>query len=426
MAEVEISDSDDENETGSRKSWQKQTDLTSLENKTLLAQTAQNSNTIKPKANDVDKLIKLNQFNSPRKNWDSPHQTVIKALENADIALLNTENQPFESNSDRVDQAKPLNSTLKRGQTFIIDKKTNERRVASSSDHPEANKNIVQCSNGGNEEKTTSEKQSFDFTNISPLRATQNIMLEITQGKFDPVNTKMLRTCSEPDLAKLNVETKQREEKRVNQCDDDDDLAIDDDDCVYFKKSAFKSGTLRLAVSLEKIINDDDDQEEMAHAISKSNENANNNSSKRDSSTATASSKKQNDDPNEIDDLSEVGEAMRSFLLGKKKRKTKKKSFCIEFLSLNKFYIYIYIHLFINKMKTQIKRGKDSASSRMSSPKQQMRARIREVQNVAYHLPRAINWCRLFQLANTKLSTTVLILSQNRLTATMKIATTFH
>ena len=173
-----------------RKSWQKETDLTPLENKTLLAQTIMPNGKMK------------NEESAPgsaRKAWDVPHDTIIKALENAEVRLLNTENKRFEETLKPLTDDEPK-FALKRGQTFIIDKKTN-RKLPVSSNHntllvdekpPEILGNI----------NSIDDVASMELI-ISPLKQTKSIILGVTLGKFDAMNTKMLRTCSEPDLTKL-------------------------------------------------------------------------------------------------------------------------------------------------------------------------------------------------------------------------------
>ena len=184
--------------------------------------------------------------NSARKAWDVPHDTIIKALENAELRLLNTENQRFEETlkaSSSSDESKV--SALKRGQTFIIDKKTN-RKLPVASQHntllvdekpPEVLGNI-------NSFEDVASMESI----IAPLK--QAIMLGLTLGKFDAMNTKMLRTCSEPDLTKLMTP---EEEKAPDSPKKAAETEPKDDHSLNKMNTCKMTGTMRCARSLEDL-----------------------------------------------------------------------------------------------------------------------------------------------------------------------------
>ena len=163
-------DSNKENVNSNRKSWSKETDLSQLENKTLLAETGQA--TTKKKQNIP--------IVSPRKAWDLPHQTIIKCFELADIS-------PPSSTS--------LGNNLKGSETFVIDKK-----LASSSSSGSSNLLVNE------KEPSFFEKMdAFESTNkthvdlifspekLATLKATKNLLLGVTLGQFDQKNTKVCK-----------------------------------------------------------------------------------------------------------------------------------------------------------------------------------------------------------------------------------------
>lgn len=111
---------------------------------------------------------------TPRKNWGQHHDSIVRGFEMANI----------------------VPTTLKQGssETFSLD------------DDEEAEKKTPRRSI---EKLEPMEKTLLKITNLfSPekmatLKATKNLLLEVTLGQFDPKSTKMLRTCSVPDLTSL-------------------------------------------------------------------------------------------------------------------------------------------------------------------------------------------------------------------------------
>ena len=172
-------DNNKENINSNRKSWSKETDLTQLENKTLLAETDQAT---ARKKFSVPKV-------SPRKAWDLPHQTIIKCFELADIS------PPSSTNMDK---------NLRGGETFLIDKK-----MATSSSSGSSNLLVNE------KEPSFFEKMdAFESTNkmhvdlifspekLATLKATKNLLLGVTLGQFDQKNTKV------KDYFKLEIKFK--------------------------------------------------------------------------------------------------------------------------------------------------------------------------------------------------------------------------
>ena len=156
------------------KKWKDGTDLTPLNNKTLV-----NDQTIKPNKNQ--------EILSPRKNWDLPHETVIKALELADISSTNT--ALFEAT------LKPSNkSNFKRGETFLIDNNKNSDKNLSNSNDLNNEKPPSILNNLGILEKTNKDIINTLLNNekLATLGATKNLLLGITLGKYDPKSTKVI------------------------------------------------------------------------------------------------------------------------------------------------------------------------------------------------------------------------------------------
>lgn len=158
-------------ENENRKSWQKATDLHSLDDKTLLVQTVAQK--------------KEREVISPRKGWGVPHDTVLQALREAQ-----------------------LSENYQQGKTFLIsDKNMNSTTSSSSSSNLIINEKPPDIINklGTTLKITMNEKLNSFLTpeKIATLKATNNFLLGVTLGQFDLKNTKMLRTCSEPDMTKL-------------------------------------------------------------------------------------------------------------------------------------------------------------------------------------------------------------------------------
>lgn len=146
---------------------------------------------------------------TPRKIWDLPHQTVIKALELADLSTVMPNLSPEET--------MVLKEKLKRGETFVIDKKIFELKSSSNSNLL-INEKPPEIINKLATFKNTNNLVNLLFTpeKIATLKATKNLLLGVTFGQFDPKNTNMLRTCSEPDLVNLIDLDDDKEKKKVD------------------------------------------------------------------------------------------------------------------------------------------------------------------------------------------------------------------
>ena len=183
LLHLDTNNNNKENINSNRKSWSKETDLSQLELKTLLVQTAQQNKYVLPVV-------------SPRKAWDLPHQTILKAFELAEIS-------PPSSTESHSGELK--NEKLKRGETFVINRKANNNNSKSSQEL----KNTSSSSGSSNlliNEKEPSIFESLDAleaTNkthvdlvfspekLATLKATKNLLLGVTLGQFDPKNTKV-------------------------------------------------------------------------------------------------------------------------------------------------------------------------------------------------------------------------------------------
>lgn len=122
-----------------RKSWQKGTDLTPLNDKTLVQPTLKNN------------LHKYRPQVSPRKAWDLPHETILKAFEL--ISISNSANSSGESNKSEF-------------QTFLANEKEPDLLFGKS-------------------------KLLFSPEKLATLKATKNLLLGVTLGQFDSKNTKV-------------------------------------------------------------------------------------------------------------------------------------------------------------------------------------------------------------------------------------------
>lgn len=123
-----------------RKSWQKATDLHSLDNKTLIQQTCVKNNP----------LTKYKPPVSPRKVWDLPHETILKAFEM--IAISPNNSSSTESEKSRI-------------QTILMNEKEPEFQRTKLALSPEK---------------------------LATLKATKNLLLGVTFGQFDPKSTNVI------------------------------------------------------------------------------------------------------------------------------------------------------------------------------------------------------------------------------------------
>ncbi len=138
-----------------RKSWQKATDLTPLDNKTLVEQTILKND-----------LKKYKPQVSPRKVWGLPHETLLKALEMVSIS------SPANSSSGSGASDKS------EFQTGFLNSKMNEtiRTLLMNEKEPEF---------------LNKTKALLSPEKIATLKATKNLLLGVTFGQFDPINTKV-------------------------------------------------------------------------------------------------------------------------------------------------------------------------------------------------------------------------------------------
>ena len=123
-----------------RKSWQKATDLHSLDNKTLIQQTCIKNNP----------LTKYKPPVSPRKVWDLPHETILKAFEM--IAISPNNSSSTESEKSGI-------------QTILMNEKEPEFQRTKLVLSPEK---------------------------LATLKATKNLLLGVTFGQFDPKSTNVI------------------------------------------------------------------------------------------------------------------------------------------------------------------------------------------------------------------------------------------
>ncbi len=140
-----------------RKSWAEVTNLDVLENKTLVQQTLYQKT-----LNQKEEMI------SPRKAWDLPHETIIKAFELVDLS-------PGATNSgSSFDETK--NSNLKRADTFVVEKYDVLKVPLVSREEEEAKPAGIL---GILPEK------------LATLKATKNLLLGVTLGQFDSKTIKV-------------------------------------------------------------------------------------------------------------------------------------------------------------------------------------------------------------------------------------------
>jgi len=139
-----------------RKSWSKATDLDVLENKTLVQQTMYEKT-----------LEKKEEIILPRKAWDLPHETIIKAFELADLSPQTTH---YNSSLDETKR-----SNLKRADTFVIKKQDELKSVLNNIEKSEPS-GILDIS---------PEK-------LATLKATKSILLGVTLGQYDSKSIKVI------------------------------------------------------------------------------------------------------------------------------------------------------------------------------------------------------------------------------------------
>ena len=169
-------DSNKENINSNRKSWSKETDLSQLENKTLLAETGQKTTYTNKKY--------TRPIISPRKAWDLPHQTIIKCFELAEIS------PPSSTNMDK---------NLKGSETFVIDKKSTTSSSSSASSNLLVNEkepSFFEKMDALESTNKTHVDLVFSPEKLATLKATKNLLLGVTLGQFDQKNTKVKNNIS--------------------------------------------------------------------------------------------------------------------------------------------------------------------------------------------------------------------------------------
>ena len=102
-----------------------------------------------------------------------PHETILKAFELAEISPTNT------------GQTSKATGKLKRCETFVVTKQSSRLETVLNQTVNDDADIVV-----------------FAPEKLATLKATINLLLGVTLGQFDS-KTKMLRTCSEPDMTKL-------------------------------------------------------------------------------------------------------------------------------------------------------------------------------------------------------------------------------
>ena len=147
-----------------RQSWQQVTNLESLDEKTIIQPT------IHPRT------LKQQNLASPRKVWDLPHETIIKAFELADLSPSSTQTEPTSSDTKQKEQSK-----LKRGETFVIDRKESQSSEAST-DNNIKTENVKPCDE---------TKLVFSPDKLATLKMTKNLLLGVTLGQFDSKSVKV-------------------------------------------------------------------------------------------------------------------------------------------------------------------------------------------------------------------------------------------
>jgi hypothetical protein len=159
------SDRSSSNVNNNKKSWSKATNLSELDNKTLIIDSPSTSQ--KP---DVNKI-------SPRKAWDLPHETIIKAFSLAELC--------DDSTKFKTKDGQKINRT-------IVINENNELLIDEQP--PSTLKNVDNL-----------KETSFFITSekLATMKASKNILLGVTLGQFDIQNKTLLRTCSEPDIKTL-------------------------------------------------------------------------------------------------------------------------------------------------------------------------------------------------------------------------------
>ncbi|CAF0941097.1 unnamed protein product [Brachionus calyciflorus] len=268
-----------------RKSWQKATDLKSLENKTLIQQT------IAPSSNEII---------SPRKEWGSPQITVLNALEKAKIQTSKT---LVPDDVTILENSSTITSPISKSRTIIfeddrVDSKNRQNKelnltTCSSASHlsnekpPELFNNMTNSSFNGTWDDVI-KKISPD--KMETLKQTKNLLLEMTLGHLDVKNKKLLRTCSVPDLLEKSLK---------EEIDDDDEVIIANKENKF--RETGKVGTIRLARSLDD--------------LNKNEKSSDSGSELENSDKNLTVSNGDNSSDNDIDDISEIIESYKSLII---------------------------------------------------------------------------------------------------------------
>jgi hypothetical protein len=157
--------------------------LNTLDNKTILKNTETNEN------NGI----------SPRKAWDAPHQTVIKALELADLASEYDKTLLRSSvDSSSSSTSLPSNSNkakVRKGLTFVINRKNASSSTISNASSSSASNLLSEKAPSIIDRldsfETTVKKIAHIFTleKLATINSTKNIALGVTLGQFDIKNS---------------------------------------------------------------------------------------------------------------------------------------------------------------------------------------------------------------------------------------------
>jgi hypothetical protein len=157
----------------SRKSWQKNgTDLASLENKPIMSQT---------KAGERAAEEPL----SARKAWGLPHETVLEALQLAD--LTNS------GNSDEIEKTSKAKVVIAPGRTFLVGKASARSGSSSGSSNMLMNEKPPSIIDKLDSMEATVRKLADIITpeRLATMKQTNNFLFGVTLGQFDLKNTKV-------------------------------------------------------------------------------------------------------------------------------------------------------------------------------------------------------------------------------------------
>jgi hypothetical protein len=186
----------------SRRSWQKGTDLASLDNKTILTSPPSAVKTTERS----DTTAQIEELISPRKAWDQPHKTVLEALQLADLTNSNgldaAEARLTVRSTDSGDSG--INSASKqavKGQTFVIGTRVSVSARSGSSAASSSSSNMLM------NEKPPSIIDKLDSMEatvrkladimspekLATMKQTNqgHFLLGVTLGQFDLKNTKV-------------------------------------------------------------------------------------------------------------------------------------------------------------------------------------------------------------------------------------------